>query len=146
MGFDEASKSVMELNNGRKNMQILDADNGIDERNGLFSLGCKSNAENLTVLLGPDISAKKSRKRNRKQGKEDKRDMPSDQNEMFSNERNLLCTVNEGTKSGTVEVLNDSVMGTCPKLGAWMVRKDMSIDGMETSNLLYMADTSNRVG
>uniref|UniRef100_A0A1I8EKZ0 ANK_REP_REGION domain-containing protein n=1 Tax=Wuchereria bancrofti TaxID=6293 RepID=A0A1I8EKZ0_WUCBA len=126
MGFDEASKSVMELNNGRKNMQILDADNGIDERNG------------------PDISAKKSRKRNRKQGKEDKRDMPSDQNEMFSNERNLLCTVNEGTKSGTVEVLNDSVMGTCPKLGAWMVRKDMSIDGMETSNLLYMADTSNR--
>ncbi|VDN91481.1 unnamed protein product [Brugia pahangi] len=127
MGLDEPSESVVELNNDRKNMQILDADNGIDERNG------------------PGISAKKSRKRNRKQGKKDKRGMPSDQNEMFSNEGNLLCTADEGAKRGALETLNNSVMGSCPKLGAWMVRKEvMSVDGMEASNLLYMTDTSNR--
>ncbi|EJD76777.1 ankyrin repeat and protein kinase domain-containing protein 1 [Loa loa] len=115
-------KSVVEFNNDRKNKQLMNMDNAADERNG------------------PDSSAKKSRKRNRKQGRKNKRDILSDQNE-----RNLLCAVDESTKRGTLGAPKDGVMAICPKLGSWTTKNEViNIDGMETSNLLYMTDTSNK--
>uniref|UniRef100_A0A0R3RRL1 ANK_REP_REGION domain-containing protein n=1 Tax=Elaeophora elaphi TaxID=1147741 RepID=A0A0R3RRL1_9BILA len=119
MGSGEVSKSV------RKNEQIKDVNNGAGEQNG------------------PGNNGKKSRKRNRKQGRKNKSDNPSDQNEAFSNAGKLL--VGEGSKKCTLEVMKHTVTNTYPKLGAWVVRREvMSIDGMETSNLLYMIDTSSK--
>ncbi|MCP9264815.1 hypothetical protein DINM_022974 [Dirofilaria immitis] len=71
-------------------------------------------------------------------------DIPSDQTDMFSNEGDLLYTIDKSAKRDTLEVLKDRVMRTCPKLGAWVAGKEMYIDGMETSNMLYMTDIGNR--
>uniref|UniRef100_A0A8R1TXT0 ANK_REP_REGION domain-containing protein n=1 Tax=Onchocerca volvulus TaxID=6282 RepID=A0A8R1TXT0_ONCVO len=126
MESSEVSKSVTELNNGKKNEQMMDVHDA-DEWNG------------------PDINIKKSRKRNRKQNRKNKQDIPSHQNDMFSSKRELSHTGDEDAKRDTLEALKDGVMDTCPKLGAWVIRKEvMSIDGMETSNLLYMTDISNK--
>ncbi|CAG9538440.1 unnamed protein product [Cercopithifilaria johnstoni] len=116
-----------DINNDREDEQIMDEDNGADEQNG------------------PENNSKKPRKRNRKQGRKNKPNIPSNKNETFSNKTNLSCTVDGDTKESTLEALKDSVMDTYPKLGAWVARKEvMSVDGMETSNLLYMIDTSNK--
>ncbi|KAM3717253.1 Ankyrin repeat and protein kinase domain-containing protein [Dirofilaria immitis] len=122
MEVGEASKSVMEVNSDKKNEQIINVHNDANERND------------------PDIT-RKSRKRNKKQCR---KDIPSDQTDMFSNEGDLLYTIDKSAKRDTLEVLKDRVMRTCPKLGAWVAGKEMYIDGMETSNMLYMTDIGNR--
>ncbi|VDO29199.1 unnamed protein product, partial [Onchocerca flexuosa] len=125
MESGEISKSITELNNGKKNEQIMDVHIDANEWNGLF-------------FMDANIGFTKTQFRN-------KQDIPSYQNDIFSSKGDLSQTVDEDAKRDTLEALKDSVMDTCPKLGAWIIRKEiMSIDGMETSNLLYMTDISNK--